>query len=122
MVFPGGRSVVSSAPVCCCGESEAVASDRQRRRRSERGCVEVLRSESAKEQDSARRGDKWCIPGGRTVMSRVPVHCCWESGAVTSDRREGRRSERSYVEGLRSGTSGYNRQKNGKKGRHVVGS
>jgi hypothetical protein len=52
VVFPGGRSVVSRAPVCCCRESKAIASDHKQRRRSERGYVDVLRSESAKEQDS----------------------------------------------------------------------
>jgi hypothetical protein len=44
-----------------------------------------LLAESAKEPDSARRRDKWCIPGGRTVVSRAPVHCRWESEAVTLD-------------------------------------
>jgi hypothetical protein len=61
---PGGRTVVSRALVCCCWESEAIASVRKQRRRSERSYVEGLRSESAKEQDSARRGGKWCSPEG----------------------------------------------------------
>jgi hypothetical protein len=29
VVFPGGRSIVSRAPVCCCRESEAMTSDRE---------------------------------------------------------------------------------------------
>jgi hypothetical protein len=62
------------------------------------------------------------FPGGRSVVSRAPVRYCWESEAVVSDREQRRRSERSYVEGLRSGSYGRNRQNNRKKGRHVVGS
>jgi hypothetical protein len=88
VVFPGGRSVVSRVLVRCCRESEAIASDHERRQRSEQGCIKVLRSESVKEQDSTQRGDKWCIPRGRTVMSRAPVCCCWESRAITLDHRE----------------------------------
>jgi hypothetical protein len=56
------------------------------------------------------------FPGGRSVLSRVPVRCCWKSGAITSDRREERRSERSCVEGLRSGTSGRNQTEELKEG------
>jgi hypothetical protein len=91
---------VSRALVHCCGKSEAVTSDREWRRRSEWCCVEGLQSESVKEQDSTHRGDKWCIPGGRSVVSRAPVRCYWESGAIASDCGEERRSEQSCVEGL----------------------
>jgi hypothetical protein len=64
VVFPGGRSVVSRAPVHCCWESEAITSDPEWGRRSERRYVEGLQSESAKEQDSARRRHKWYSPEG----------------------------------------------------------
>jgi hypothetical protein len=76
---------VSRAPVRCCWESEAIASDREWRQRSEQRHLEGLRSESVKEQDSVQRGHKWCIPRGRTVVSRALVCCCWESEAVASD-------------------------------------
>jgi hypothetical protein len=39
-------------------KSEAIASDHEQGRRSERSCVEGLRSEPAKEQDSTRRRGK----------------------------------------------------------------
>jgi hypothetical protein len=71
-----------------------------------------LLAESAKEQESTQRRDKWCIPTGRTVVSRAPVCCCWESEAIMSDRERRRRSERSYVEGHRSEASGCNRDRN----------
>jgi hypothetical protein len=60
------------------------------------------------------------FPRGRCVGSRVLVYCCWKSGAVTSDCREERRSERSCVEGPRSEASGRNNRRYSKKGRHVV--
>jgi hypothetical protein len=63
----------------------------------------VLLTESAKEQDTARRTGKWCFPGGRTVPSRALVSCCWESKAIVSDRERRRRSKWSCVEGHRSG-------------------
>jgi hypothetical protein len=44
------------------------------------------------------------------------VHCCSGSGAVMSDREWRRRSGRSCVEGLQSGTSGHNQTEELKEG------
>jgi hypothetical protein len=49
------------------------------------------------------KGRQVVFPGGRSVVSRVPVHCCWKSGAIASDRIEERRSERSCIKGHRLG-------------------
>jgi hypothetical protein len=49
------------------------------------------------------KGRQVVFPGGRSVVSRAPVSCCWKSGAVALDRGQERRSEWSCVEGHRSG-------------------
>jgi hypothetical protein len=43
---------------------------------------------------------QFVFPGGRIVVSRVPLHCCWGSRAITSDHEQRQRSRQSCVEGL----------------------
>jgi hypothetical protein len=45
------------------------------------------------------KGRQVVFPGGRSVVSRALVCCCWKSGAVASDGR----SERSCIEGHQLG-------------------
>jgi hypothetical protein len=49
-------------------------------------CVVCLLTVSAKEQNTARRSGRWCLPRGGIVESRALGSYCWASEAVASDR------------------------------------
>jgi hypothetical protein len=101
-LLPEGRTVGWRAPVHCRGESGAVALDHKRGRRSERSCVVGPCDRLSNKVGLCAKERQVVFPGGRSVVSRAPVRCCWESEAIAADHEWRQRSKRSYVEGLRS--------------------
>jgi hypothetical protein len=78
--------------------------------------------QSLRKSRTPHEGEASGVPWREKCREQSAGGLLLESEAIALDREQWRRSEQSCVEGLRSGTSGCNRQKNWTKGRHVVGS
>jgi hypothetical protein len=72
--------------VSCHGESGAITLDHKQGQRSERSCVVGPCDRVSNKGELCAKERQVVFPGGRSILSRVPVHCCGESEAVVSDR------------------------------------
>jgi hypothetical protein len=76
---------VSRALVCCCWESRAIALDHKQGQRSKWSYFIGPCDRVSNKGELCAKERQVVFARGRSVVSRAPVHCCWESEAVTSD-------------------------------------